>query len=151
MKVRRGKPEDIDAIRQLGKEFYAQTAYANSAKLSQTTVYTLLSALLGDAGIVCVAEDDNGEIVGVILLALFPFPFNSKYLCATELAYYVTPEAQKQGVGKQLLGKAEQVAKQKGVKFLSMVALQSADPVSAEAVYNKLGYTKNEVVFTKDL
>lgn len=151
MKVRRGRPEDIEAIRKLGKEFYTGTRYAASGvKYSPTTVYNLLMGLMGESGIVCVAEDE-GEIVGFVLLALHPFPFNAKHLCASELAYYVNPAYRKSGVGKTLLGKAEQVAQQKGATFISMVALQSGDPVSAEAVYSRMGYEKNEVTFTKDL
>ena len=151
MKVRRGKPEDIETIRKLGKEFYDGTLYSQMGiKYSPTTIYTLLTTLMGDHGIVCVAEEEN-EIIGFILLALFPFPFNAKYVGATELAFYVTPEAQSKGAGKLLLGKAEQVAKQLGVNLLSMVSLETGTPESAQAVYNKLGYTKNEVVFTKDL
>jgi GNAT superfamily N-acetyltransferase len=152
MKVRRGRPEDIEELRVLGREFYEQTSYhASGVKYSPTTVYNLLVALMGDLGIVCVAEDDDGKIVGFILVAVFPVPFNVKVSGATELAFYVTPEAQKTGIGKQLLNKAEQVAKQRGAKFLSMVSLESVDPEKAQALYTKLGYRKNETLFTKDL
>ena len=152
MKVRRGKPEDIEAIKTLGREFYEKTSYhASGIKYSPTTVYNLLAALMGEMGIVCVAEDDAGTIVGFILVAVFPVPFNVKVTGATELAFYVTPEAQSTGIGKQLLSKAEQVASQRGVKFLSMVSLESVDPESAQALYTKLGYRKNETLFTKDL
>ena len=151
MKVRRGRTEDLDAIKSLSKEFYEKTSYyAAGVKASPTTIHGLLSVLMGDSGIICVAEDDDGTIVGFIAVAILPFIFNSKHLSATELAFYVTPAAQKAGVGKALLTKAEQVARQRGVKFLTMVSLESVNPVGAQALYTQLGYQKNEVAFTKD-
>lgn len=151
MKIRRGTAEDGAAIAALVREFYNSTYYAEAGvKFSPRTFSALLAFLLsGNNGIVAVAEEGDA-IVGFILMAVFPFPFNNKVLAASELAYYVTPEHREGGVGHSLLSKAEQVAKQMGAKFVTMVALESGTPAAASTVYERLGYRKNETSFTKD-
>jgi GNAT superfamily N-acetyltransferase len=149
MKVRRATTKDIPAIVTLGKVFYDQTVYAQSGvEYDEPSIHTMLEYLVGDNGVVQVAVDGD-TVVGFILILLYPFPFNPNERSATELAFYVREDAQREGMGRQLLKSAENVARQKGVKFLSMVALESVAPEKAQALYSQLGYVRNETVYTK--
>lgn len=151
LKVRRGTHEDVPALLPLCREFYEQSQYAGAGiKFSTNAMTNILFSLMGDNGIVAVAEND-GELVGLVLVALFPFHFNPKHKVATELLFYVTASGRGAGLGKQLLKKAEQVATQKGVKLFSMVAHEHVDSSSAHNLYEKSGYVKSEVAYIKEL
>jgi GNAT superfamily N-acetyltransferase len=151
MKIRRGTPADITALVALCQEFYSQSKYTEAGiKFSVQAMAGVITTLLGDSGIVSVAEDD-GEIVGLILVAVFPFHFNPKHKVATELVFYVTEKGRGHGLGKQLLKKAEQVAKQRGVRLFSMVAHENVDSTSAHSLYDNLGYERSEVAYIKEL
>jgi GNAT superfamily N-acetyltransferase len=151
MKIRRGTHTDIPELLPLCKEFYEQSKYSQSGiKFSSQAITTLLTTVLGDSGIVAVAEDE-GHIVGFILVAVFPFHFNPKHKVATEIIFYVTARGRGTGVGTQLLKKAEQVAKQRGVKLFSMVSHESVNSSAAHSLYEKLGYERSEVAYIKEL
>jgi|SRR5688572_26183367 len=151
MKIRRANAKDLPAIERLGKNFYDMTIYAkHGVEYDTATVLQMLKHLVGGHGIVQVAEED-GQLIGFILVALFPFPFNTKITCATEMAFYVDPAHQKSGTGRALMKSAENVARQLGAKFLSMVTLDSVGPEKVEPLYKSLGYERNEVAYTKDL
>lgn len=151
VKVMRAKPVHLKKMVELGQKFWEQTAYFTDHGVAYDADHiTKMTRHLMDTGIVQVAFDED-KVVGLLLIVLFPNPFNPKCLNATELAYYVDPEYRESGVGRQLLTQGENVAKQIGVQLFNMIHLNSVSPEKAEAVYAKMGYRKNETVFTKDL
>ena len=99
MKIRRGTHADIPALIPLCREFYDQSKFSQAGiKFSTQAMTGLLTALLGESGIVTVAEDNDG-IVGYILVAVFPFHFNPKHRVATELMFYVAARGRGTGTG----------------------------------------------------
>ena len=62
-----------------------------------------------------------------------------------------TPEHRNKGLGTELLKAVEEIAKQESIKYLSMVYMETSMPQEVKHIYNKLGYTQQEVMFTKVL
>jgi len=150
MKVRAAGYSDVDRIADLGDEFWGQTVYAKQGAVYHGEQARKFLYQIINNGIVLVAEDDDG-VQGFILLAIVPIPWCLDALTATELAYYVTPEKRKGGAGIRLLREAENVAKDRGIKYISMAHVNSVDPATPESVYTRLGYSKTETFFSKDL
>lgn len=150
MKVVRGKLAHLSGILDLLHKFWDESDYSKlGLAFDSPRLVSMVKAVL-DGGIAQVAVDE-GKVVGVILVIVFPSPFHSDLVCATELIYFVDPAARGAGIGKLLVAAAENVAKQLGVRLFNMVHLDSTNPERAEAIYKKAGYRKAETAFVKDL
>ena len=101
-------------------------------------------------GIVQVAYDED-KLVGFLMAAIGPIPFNFDYTQASEIAFMVHPEYRKTGVGANLIKQAENVCRQQKVRYLNMVNLESVFPEKTEGLYKSQGYFKSETVFTKEV
>lgn len=144
--IRRATKNDTARIVELCKRFYHTTEYIKFAPYNEDTIQILTEQLIA-TGLVLVACLD-GEIVGVAGLVVAPFMFNFDVLTAHEVVYYVEPEAQGMGVGRDLAAAVEPFAKDMGVKAAQLVRL-STSPKQAEMLYNALSYNLTEYVHTK--
>lgn len=96
---------------------------------------------------ICVGKPGKGAILGIVS----PHPFNPKEVfIATELFYYVEPEyrATKFSVG--LVKEFEEVARAKGATHVFMMAIEHSNDMAIR-LYPKLGYSKLETTFIKEL
>ena len=154
MKIRGARSSDIVVLMKHGKEFYQHTRYLQDGlKYNPQAVGELCMTLItnGDAGRALVLTDDEEEVVGFVLLGYGMFPWDPSYKIAIELAYYVTPEHRNGKNARKLLQAAETVAKKDGIKYLTMVSMESCDPRRAEALYIDMAYVKTGTSFTKEL
>jgi len=149
--IKRGTEDSIEGMVALGRDFWNETSFHKQHGLEYDPEHcAILFKHLIDAGIVQVAWDDE-EVVGYIMFVLGTLPFDINVKIATEMVFYVDPSYQRQGIGNNLIKQAENVAKQLGVKFFSMIHLDSVSPKKAEALYDKHSYNLTETVFTKEL
>lgn len=89
-----------------------------------------------------VAEDENGEIVGVYIL----HPNNvgrCGHIC--NASYAVKSELRGNGIGKQLVLDCMQKGKQQGFRILQFNAVVKTN-TGARALYEKLGFTQLGVI-----
>lgn len=149
--IRRARPKDVPTMVKFGRTFWEQTSYYKDQGIQYDAehIEKMVRQLI-DNGIVQIAVDER-KLVGIILMVVGPMPFNPSTLAATELVFYVDEDYRDSGVGKQLLRQAEHIAKQLGVTLVSMIHLDTVSPEKAEAVYDQMGYKRNETVFTKDI
>jgi len=150
MKIRRARPQDVDAVVELGIEFYQQTKYLEDGITLDVSVLRATIEHLLEHGIVQVAEVD-GEVIAFMMVVIVPFFFNYNYFMGTELAFYVSRSHRKSSAGKRLLKQVENVARQKNLKYLNMVSLEKVNPEAADSLYVQEGYVKCESVYTKEL
>ena len=64
-----------------------------------------------------------------------------------ELGYFIHPEHRGKGV--KLLRFYEDLAREQGVKYNSMISIQSCNPERANRVYEAMGYHPSEMTFMK--
>lgn len=143
--IRPATLDDVPAIAQMAGKFYATTDYAKFAPFDETAV-TNLSAGLTEH-ILLVAEYNN-KLVGVVGLFVAPFTFNPSITFATEVVWWVEPEARSTGAGIALLQAVEPAAKARGCTMVQMMHLATS-PKQAGALYQRHGYNLSELSYTK--
>ena len=146
--IRTAIEADIPAIVEMSRRFYATTAYAAYADMDDGTASDLAAWLIRD-GVMLVA-DSGDELVGMVGVAVIPFMFNRNLLMAHEVIWWVNPEAQGAGVGRQLLEAVAPACKAKGAIAVQMMHLANSPPQAGE-LYRRLGYDLSEVSYTKEL
>jgi GNAT superfamily N-acetyltransferase len=150
MRITAARQLDVDSIYKFGKTFYAQTKYAEAGiEYDYDTVTEVIRTCIKD-GVALLAEAD-GQIVGMILVLVFPFLMNAEHLAATEWVFYTDPKYRKQGVGEDLLARAESILKIRGVTLFNMVNLENVTPEKAKSLYDKAGFTLAETTYIKDI
>lgn len=143
--IRNATHDDIPAIVDMSRKFYATTSYADWAGFCPETVENLARMLI-DTGVMLVYGSERPA--GMVGLVLAPFMFNASQTAAYEVVWWVEPEAQNQGAGKALLAAIEPACKAKGCAAIQMVHLHNSPPQAA-AIYERMGYGHTESSYTK--
>ena len=146
MQVRNATLDDVPAIVEMSRKFYATTTYSGWADFNADTVHALASGLAEHH--VMLVADDGQKLVGMVGLFVAPFMFNGDVTAAYEVVWWVDPDEQGQGAGKALLAAIEPACRAKGCKAIQMVHL-STSPPQAAAIYERVGYRHTESSFTK--
>lgn len=146
MQVRNATLDDVPAIVEMSRKFYATTTYARWADFNPETVHDLAAGLTQDH-VMLVADAGNGPI-GMVGLFVAPFMFNGDVTAAYEVVWWVDPDEQGHGAGKALLAAIEPACLAKGCKAIQMVHL-STSPPQAAAIYERVGYRHTESSYTK--
>lgn len=139
--------DDVPRIVEMSRKFYATTSYAQHAPMDDDAVAQLARQLMDS--VMLVAEVD-GKVVGMVGLVVAPFMFNHSINAAYEVVWWVDPEAQGTGVGKQLLAAIDNACIARGASIVVMVTLASSPP-QAGALYERAGYVHSETSYTKRL
>jgi ribosomal protein S18 acetylase RimI-like enzyme len=145
--IRRAKLFDAGEVVKLCEKFYPHTSYSHRYAFDYETVHELTVKLI-QHGIVFVVELDK-KLVGVMGVSVHPFLFNKNKLTCGEVVWWIDPEAQDQGWGKQLLVAVDKECKEWGLEA-GQLFLMSNSPPHAQALYESLGYQLTELAFTKE-
>lgn len=146
--IRAATRGDIPRIVEMAEQFYATTAYPAIAPLAKESAAGLAIVLM-DSGVLLVAEVGD-RVVGMVGLFLEPFTFNVAVKVATEVVWWVDPDAQGEGAGRELLAAIEPACKARDAQVVRMMCLASSPPQAA-ALYARMGYAPSEHAFTKQL
>lgn len=147
--IRRATLDDVDGIVEMSELFYGTTSYAGFADFDPESVERLTLMLI-QTGVMLVAEGEDGELVGMAGLVVVPFMFNSDHLTASEVVWWVRPDARAAGIGRALMEAIEPACRDAGCSAIQMVLLQSSPPI-AESIYRRFGYEPTESCFTKEI
>jgi Acetyltransferases len=146
--IRAATSTDLRRIVEMSEQFYAKTKYHHFAEFDPLSVAVLAETLI-DYGVLLLYELD-GNVVGMVGLVLTPFLFNSSRIGAYEIVWWVEPEAQGLGVGRDLLEAVEPACREKSadLALIQMVHLNNSPPQAAR-MYEHLGYQHSESSYTK--
>lgn len=143
--------DDVDRMVEYGAQFWSQTRYfAAGVEYDIETVTNMTHHLL-DEGIVMYAEDEATNIIALMLVVIAPFPMNMHHLSACEWVFYVDPAYRGSRLGVKLIHAAEDILKERKVKFFTMVSLTNVTPETANRLYEGLGFEHSETSYTKEL
>jgi hypothetical protein len=92
---------------------------------------------------------DIGGPVGFVAGIKFPLMGNNRYMIGAELAWWVDSDHRSGRNGHALMLAIETAARESGVKFWTMMNLESVNPEVAEKIYTRSGYKKTESTFLK--
>lgn len=145
--IRQANISDFDSILDLSEEFWKHTQFDEPFERDHTL---LMVSQAFDHGLLAVLEIDE-KIVGFVAGVKSFLLGSTQALCGTELAWWVDSKHRqgKNGVG--LLLFIEKLAKEQGLKYWSMLSMESCNPEYANSIYDKMGYMKTETNYTKVL
>lgn len=146
--IRKGTLADVPEIVRMSAAFYPTTHYAQWCDMDEETVADLASSLI-ENHIFFVAEDGE-RLVGIVGLFIIPFMFNRHATSAGEVVWWVDPEARGSRVAASLLQAVEGACRDAGADRIQMVHMPNSPPQAA-ALYEKLGYSRSEISYTKDI
>ncbi|KOQ78881.1 hypothetical protein ABW45_04760 [Stenotrophomonas maltophilia] len=128
--------------------FYPTTHYAQWCDMDEETVASLASNLV-ENHVFFVAEEGE-ELVGMVGIFIAPFLFNVHVRFGVEVVWWVAPEARGSHVAVSLLNAIEQPLRDAGCDRIQMVHMPNSPPQAA-ALYERMGYARSEVSYTKDI
>ena len=92
----------------------------------------------------------SGVLVGYIMFVVAPHLHYRDVLMATDDLHFLDPAYRKTGIGLRMFVFAEQVMRDRGVQIMTLRT--KADPrLNHGAIFEHLGYDKQDIVYTKRL
>lgn len=145
--IRLATQEDFEAILDLSEEFWKHTMFTEEFDREHTL---LMIEQAFAHGLLAVAEIDNAVVGFVAGIKSFLLA-STQSIMGTELAWWVNEKHRggKSGIG--LLRFIEELAREQGIKYWTMISMESSMPEYANRLYEKMGYKKSETNFTKVL
>jgi ribosomal protein S18 acetylase RimI-like enzyme len=134
--------EGVSALFNLYREFYEQESDLEGAKTY------IKERLENQDSVIFVVRGDEGKYLG--FTQLYP-TFSSISMKRAWILndLYVDADARKQGIGEMLLDKARELAVETGAKGISLST--APDNVTAQRLYERYGYKRDEQFFHYDL
>lgn len=146
--IRKATLADVPEIVRMSAAFYPTTHYAAWCPMDEDSVAGLATGLI-ENDVFFVAEQDSA-LVGMVGVMLVPFMFNQAHVYATEIVWWVAPEVRGSSVAARLLQVIEQPCRDRGAARIQMVHMPNSPPQAA-ALYERAGYARSEISYTKDL
>lgn len=143
--IRQATNGDVPRIVELGMRDFEEGPYKNLINANSEYAIKTVLAVIHGGGKILLCEDQE-KVSGLFAFLIMPHPFSGE-IVATQLIFYVEPEARKGGTGIKLLWEAERVAKELGAKKFQCTAPSE----EVGAIYRRFGYHQIEVAFLKEL
>ena len=144
--IRVGTIEDFEDVIEIVSGFWLHTQFKDEEFCGDTT-WAMLKHCEKD-GLLSVVEI-GGEIVGFGCSVKGGLVCNASIYQATELGWWVNPEHRGGRNAIALLKHMEGQAVKAGVKYFSMVYMETSMPDTVRGIYERMGYNKAETVYTK--
>lgn len=146
--IKDASQSDIPQIIELARKFHAVSGYENIEFDEETVENILITSI--DQGL-CQIGVVDGKIVGFLAGLAYPAILNANVMVGTEIAWWVEPEFRGKKIAIQLLLRAEENARAKGLYCWSMMCLEKLNADGLENIYERLGYEKAERTYLRIL
>lgn len=146
MKVVEATYEDVGHFIGMAREFAALAG----EPLDRESVADHVEWMIEHDTAVALIAFDGNQPVGICGALVFPSPWCSEKLSATELWWFVKKEARGSGAGLALIDALESWARDAGAWRLSMMLIEGIAP-GVEKIYERRGYKPRERTFVKEL
>lgn len=146
--VRPATVDDVPAIVAMAARFYPTTHYADWCEMDEDTARDLITSLLTHH--VLLVSEVDGELAGMVGLYVGPFMFNKHRTGAYEVVWWVAPEHRGGGLALSLLKHAERAAQARGAGRIEMAHMPNSPPQAA-GLYERMGYARSVISYTKDI
>lgn len=148
MEIRKATLADVPVIVAMSARFYPTTHYALWCEMDEASVADLAAQLITDH--VFLVAEAGGELVGMVGVFVVPFMFNRHRNFASEVVWWVAPEARGGRAAYALLAAIEPECRELGAQRIQMVHMPNSPPQAA-ALYERAGYSRSEISYTKDI
>ena len=153
MKIRKAKTDEWSNLQDLNNEVFIDNAKYDPDIIKDwahsEAGEKYFKELVNDQKSLCiVAETDSGELVGYLAASPKPFGYRkSKYIEVDNMG--VIPEYRSKGLGKELMDKAVEWAKENGFQKVYVCSYFEND--KAIKFYEKCGYKKIDVSLEREI
>ena len=144
MIIRKATIEDVPRLVEIGRHFLHASKYAQQIADNPEKATETLQAVVEKLGAIAVLE--NGTVQGMFAFVVFPHYFSGETF-ATELVWWLEPEARQPGLGLKLWEYAEKLATEMGADRMQM----GAPDDKVGRMYRMRGYKATEVCYEKRL
>lgn len=148
MLIREAINDDVDAIIDMAEKFWQHTQFKNEVFCRDTVMSKVYQCMDDD---LCLVAQKNGFIIGFVCGVRGSILANDSVSAGTELAWWVEPEYRGSSAGVDLLTAIENKAKDTGIKYWNMAYMESSMPDKVKCIYQKMGYSLQESLYTKVL
>jgi len=145
--IRDARKTDLPILLHMGEQFFNASDFGELTTYDRASVKITMLQLI-DSGVLLVGEVE-GCISGMAGALLYPFYFNSSHLTGQELFWWVNEDQRKSGIGRKLLLKLEERAREMGASSFSMFSLEKMNPKLMDRVYKMNGYFPAEHSYYK--
>lgn len=146
--LRDGCDKDLEAIVAMSRDFWQYTQFKDEEFQPEMVEGMALRCM--EEGLCLVYEVDHA-VVGFICGIKGCLLANGDVSVGSEVAWWVNPDYRDTGAGLKLLKGIERKAKSLGIKYWSMIYMQSSMPENIKRIYDKMGYELSESLHTKAL
>ena len=143
--IRRATTEDLPAIVRMGLRF-ADAEYRGFLPATASALSALAAAVLANPDALLLVSEQGGDVVGMLAATTYVQPMSGETI-ATEIAWWMEPQARGSRAALRLLASAETWAKDKGATKFQMIA--PTDHVGQ--FYERLGFTRIETHYQRSL
>lgn len=148
MTIRQATHDDMATILEMGEKFFLATKYAELTDFCHTSARATADTIFKN-GFILLAEQD-GTPVGMIGVIVAPFILNFSIKSATEMMWWVEPNARSSRAAISLISTAIAECKARGCQWLSM-SLLSSSPKNVAAYYERVGFEFAESCYLMEL
>lgn len=143
--IRCANESDFDEILMMSAEFWKHTQFSEAFEAEHTKNMVQMAF---DHGLLAVVEINN-NVVGFCAGIKSFILGSTKAMCATELAWWIDPDHRQGKNGVALLQFMEGLVQEQGIKYWTMVSMQSSMPEQVNRMYERMGYVHSETCYTK--
>jgi GNAT superfamily N-acetyltransferase len=145
--IRAGTTDDIPEIIRMAEQFWQNTEFREEV-YDPYMVEAMSQACIGQ-GLMAVLDSDG--VHGFACGIAGPLLASGDVLAGTEMAWWVDESHRTGRNGIELLRALEKMAKAAGVKYWTMIFMESSMPSMIERIYKKMGYKLTETSYMRVL
>lgn len=150
--IRHAEEKDFEKISLAVHEAFKESPYVNQYTYSKLRVLSILQHMhrLGKQGAILLVAEKNEEIVG-LFLAMVSFTSAGLEPIASEILWWVSPEARKTRLSITFIQAFEFWANKLGVSKLVLGSMENEHTGAIDKFYKKRGYQLTERTYFKEL
>lgn len=151
MIVRRAEIDDLPEYIRLGRRFHAASPVSTAIPFDPQGFGIFYLNSLHNPNVGLWLAEQDGKVLGVAGVMLYPMYFSPSNLVAQELWWWLEPEARGTGAGGKMHEMIEAWALENGASALFMIALEDDNSSKMESLYVRKGYKPMERTFIKEV
>lgn len=146
--IRLATKEDMDDILAMGVDMYNESPYATVKPPNLTSFRSYAEELIDNHYFLLALK--NGEVIGMAASYIAALPMNADILLASEVLFYVAPEARGSSAAMRLAMALEDAVKAGDeVDAYTFSAMSSSPPV-VDKLFRRLGYKPVETAYIRE-